>query len=372
MDLDERYPALSDLAKRAQQRIPHFVWEYLDSATGNQASAHGSIAALDRITLAPRALRKTDPDLSTRMLGMNWDRPYGIAPVGMSGLIWPGAERCLAAAARDHRAPFGLSTVAAATPEDVGPVAGPSGWFQLYAPGDEGIRRDMLKRARDAGFTALILTADVPVASRRERQRRARLTNPMKFTPHILAQTAAKPAWALATARAGIPRLRTLEPYADTAKARGATDHIGYLLRTAPDWDYLAVLREEWDGALIVKGVLDPEDAAQAAGIADAVWVSNHGGRQFEAAPAPADVLPAIRAAVGPDVPLIADGGVRSGTDILRLISRGADFVMLGRAFHHGLAAFGRRGVDHVFHILDAGLKADMGQLGIHRPDEVR
>jgi L-lactate dehydrogenase (cytochrome) len=172
--------------------------------------------------------------------------------------------------------------------------------------------------------------------------------------------------------RHGAPRLKTLEKYADPNAATGATAHIGYMLRTAPDWDYLQALRDEWDGPLIVKGVLDAGDAARASKVADAVWVSNHGGRQFEASPAPAAVLPAIRAAVGPDYPLIADGGVRSGTDVLRLIALGADLVMLGRAFHHGMAAFGERGVDHVFHILREGLKADMGQLGLARPLQAR
>ncbi|WOI55335.1 alpha-hydroxy acid oxidase [Palleronia sp. LCG004] len=372
MDLDDTHPALSDLAAHARKRVPHFIWEYLQSATGDESSARRSAEALDRITLVPRNLRKVSPDLGTTFLGQRFDLPFGIAPVGMSGSVWPGAEAMLARSAARNGAPFSLSTVAAMTPEAVGPHLG-TGWFQLYAPGDPEIRRDMLKRARDAGFTGLILTVDVQTPSRRERQRRARLTNPMQFTPRILWQTAQAPFWALAIVQNGVPKLRTLEKYAGDTKAKGeTTSHIGYMLRTAPDWEYLAAVRDEWDGPLMVKGVLSAEDAARATDLADAVWISNHGGRQFEAAPAPVDVLPAIRQAVGPDYPLIADGAVRSGTDILRLIAKGADYVMLGRAFHHGAASFGERGVDHVFHILREGLKADMGQLGISRPEEVR
>lgn len=352
--------------------MPRFVWHYLDSATGDEGAKRRTTKALDRITMTPRVPHKVVPDLTTRLLGHDWSLPVGIAPVGMSGLIWPGAEIALARAATRAGAPYGLSTVAAATPEDVGPATEGRGWFQLYAPGDVKIRRDLLARARDAGFETLVLTVDVPAASRRERQLRSRLSNPMRLSPRIVLQAAVKPAWALATLRAGRPSLVTLAPYAETGRAQGATGHAGYQLRTAPDLSYIDAVRAEWNGPLVVKGVLHPDDAGEIASRADAVWVSGHGGRQFEAAPAPATQLPSIRAAVGPDYPLIADGGVRSGTDVLRLIARGADFVMLGRAFHNGMAAFGPRGVDHVFHILRAGLTADLHQLGRARPAQMR
>jgi L-lactate dehydrogenase (cytochrome) len=291
----------------------------------------------------------------------------------MSGLIWPDAERRLARLAAKMGIPYGLSTVASRTPEEVGPHAGDRGWFQLYPPRDPGILSDMLGRVRAAGFRTLILTVDVPVASRRERQRKGGLTQPPRLTPRLMAQTAIRPAWALATLRAGMPRMRFVESYSDHKGALPSTAHIGYLLRTSPDWNYLHRLREAWGGPLVVKGVLMPEDAVKLKGLgADAVWVSNHAGRQFEAAPATATQLPLIRKAVGPDYPLIFDSGVASGTDILRALALGADFVMLGRAFHYGLAAFGPEGAAHVVHILTEGLKADMGQLGLATPAEAR
>ncbi|EKE45327.1 L-lactate dehydrogenase [Oceaniovalibus guishaninsula JLT2003] len=372
MDLDDRYPSLSDLAQRARRRIPHFAWEYLDSATGDQSAHARSAAALDRTVLVPRVMTGARPDLTTRLMGHPQALPFGMAPVGMSGLIWPGAEATLATIAARHDIPYCLSNVAADTPENVGPHTRGQGWFQLYAPGDGAIRRDMLARARDSGFRTLVLTVDVPAASRRERQRRARLTNPMRITPGVLAQVAARPAWAMATARRGMPRLAMLDKYADTTRSQSGTAHAGYQLRTAPDWAYLQAVRAEWDGPLVVKGILHAGDAVRAAGIADAIWVSNHGGRQFEAAPAPAEVLPSIRAALGDDVPVIADGAVRSGTDVLRLIALGADFVMLGRAFHVGIAALGERGAAHVVHILRAGIEADLAQLGLCRPADAR
>lgn len=368
IDLDLTHPAITDLARTAKARLPRFVWEYLDSGTGADRTRDANRASLDAVTLTPRVLRgHAAPDLSVTLMGREQALPFGIAPVGMSGLMRGNGEVTLARAAAAHAIPYGLSTVAAATPEQLAPHIGAQGWFQLYPPRDPAIRRDLLARAAGAGFHTLILTADVATASRRERQRRARLTNPMRFTPRVIVDAALHPAWAIDRLRHGIPRLATLDPYADTAASRGGTEHAGYMLRTAPDMDYLAALRDEWDGKLVVKGILHADDAAMVAPLCDAVWVSNHGGRQFDAAPAPATVLPAIRAALGPGAQILVDGGVASGTDILRYLALGADFVMSGRAFHHGLAAFGAAGVDHAIHILRASLEADMGQLGLAR-----
>ncbi|KZX96855.1 MULTISPECIES: alpha-hydroxy acid oxidase [unclassified Sulfitobacter] len=366
MDLHATYPALSDLRSRAQSRLPKFVWEYLDSATGTEATKHRNRAALDRVGLMPSVLHgEFTPDLSVELMGQKLPLPFGMSPLGMSGLIWPDAEAHLARAADRAGIPFGLSTVAATSPEDVAPHLGAHGWFQLYPPRDPEIRTDMLARAKAAGFTTLVLTVDVPVASRRERQTRSGLTSPPKLTPRLMAQVAMRPAWAMGMARRGLPHMKMLDKYTEgTASANlPPTAHVGYLLRTAPDWDYLHWLRAHWDGPLVIKGVLRPEDATalEKAG-ADAIWVSNHAGRQFDAAPASAEALPAIRAAT--KLPVIFDSGVESGLDILRAFALGADFVMLGRAFHFALAALGPRGVDHLIDLLARDLTANMGQLG--------
>ncbi|WP_439141119.1 alpha-hydroxy acid oxidase [Planktotalea sp.] len=375
MDLHSTYPAISDLRTAAKRRIPHFVWEYLDSATGNEATKARNRAKLDEVLMMPSILHgEMVPDLSVNLLGQTLPLPFGVAPVGMSGLIWPDAERLLASNAAKLGIPYTLSTVATRTPEDVAPHLGAQGWFQMYPPRDDGIRSDMLARAKSAGFHTLVLTVDVPVASRRERQLRGGLQQPPKLTPRLLAQVAMCPSWAIGTATLGMPRMRLMDSYADHVKGQteglSSTAHVGYLLRTSPDWDYLTDLRAEWDGPLIVKGVLNVADVArlESAGV-DAIWLSNHAGRQFDAAPAPIEILQHVRAAT--KLPLIFDSGIEGGLDILRALALGADFVMLGRAWHYALGALGEKGPAHLADMLKSDLAANMGQIGAQRLSDV-
>ena len=364
MTLHNRYPAISDLKTRARSRIPHFVWEYLDSATGMEATQRRNRDQLDQVLLNPSILHgEFDPDLSTTFLGHTHPLPIGIAPVGMSGLVWPGAEHMLARTAAREDIPFTLSTVASQLPEDVGPHAGKHGWFQLYPPRDPVIRDDILRRARDGGFHTIVVTVDVPVASRRERQIRGGLTQPPRLTPRLAMQAARCPAWLNGIRKTGMPRLRLMEGYSDVKGTLPSNEHIGYLLRTSPDWDYFRSLRDVWDGPLIVKGVGNPDDAARLSDEgADAIWVSNHAGRQFDGGPATIETLPLVRAAT--DLPIIFDSGIEGGLDVLRALALGADFVMLGRAFHYGLAALGEPGAAHVLDILRRDMISNMGQIG--------
>ncbi len=364
MDLHAKYPALSDLKKRAKRRLPKFVWEYLDSATGEERTKQRNRAAFDVVQLMPSILHgDIAPSLQTSLMGEDYALPIGVAPVGMSGLMWPNAEQILARAATEANIPYCLSTVATQTPEDVAPCLDGNGWFQMYPPRDIDIRKDMLRRAHDAGYSTLVLTVDVPVASRRERQVRSGLTTPPKLTPRLLAQVALRPAWAMGITRNGMPRMRLIDEYAGNVTGLSSTAHAGYLLRTSPDWDYVHWLREHWQGKFVVKGVMRAKDATRLedAGV-DAIWISNHAGRQFDAAPATLDALPSIRSACA--VPIILDSGIETGLDILRAIALGADFVFMGSGFHHALAALGQVGPSHLIEILSKDLEANMGQLG--------
>ncbi|WP_164657952.1 alpha-hydroxy acid oxidase [Tropicibacter sp. Alg240-R139] len=368
MDLHSTFPGVMDLKWRAKRRIPKFVWDYLDSGTGVEATKARNRKALDRIGFDPSILHGAiETNLSTSLLGQEFPAPFGAAPIGMSGLIWPGAEALLARAAAQAGIPYSLSTVASRSPEEIAPSLGPHAWFQLYPPKDPEIRQDVLNRAREAGFSTLVLTVDVPVASRRERQTRSGLTQPPKLTPRLLAQIAMRPAWAFEMtqeiAREGMPRMRTLDKYVPKQLNLPPTAHIGYLLRTSPDMDYVKWLRDQWDGPFIIKGVMRAQDSEllERAGV-DALWVSNHAGRQFDGAPSSIEVLPAIRAATR--LPLIFDSGVESGLDILRAIASGADFVMMGRAFQFALAALGPQGPAHLIDVLKQDMIANMGQIG--------
>ena len=367
MNIDDIYPSLNDLKKRAKRRLPYFAWEYLDSATGVEDQKNRNRVELDKILFETRILKgEYTPNQETTFLGKTYTHPFGVAPVGMSGMIWPGAEYILAKGCASTKIPYCLSAVATVTPEMVSSSIGDMGWMQLYPPTDPNVRRDMLRRAKDAGFHTLVLTVDVHAPSRRERQRRAQLTIPPKITPKMLWETATHPSWAFGTALHGQPRLRFAEGYVKAKGNTSSTAHPGYIIRGKPDWNYLSELRNEWDGHIIVKGVTSSHDASRLkdAG-ADAVWVSNHSGRQFDGGQSSIETLPEIRKAVGNDFPLIFDSGIEGGLDILRAIALGANFVMLGRAFHYALAALGKKGFEQMAFILSDDINTNMYQMGI-------
>ena len=365
MDYHSKFPAVSDLKKRAQKRIPHFVWEYLDSGTGLENTRKRNRAKLDEVMFYPSVLHgDIKPDLKTTILNHEYGLPFGIAPVGMSGLIWPNAEKILARTAAGSNIPYTLSTVASQSPEDLAPHIDKNAWFQLYPPRDAEILDDILKRVRDSGFTTLALTVDVPDASRREKQIRGGLTHPPRLTGRLGLQAISKPVWLANTLRNGIPKMKLMQSYSNERKSLSSTAHIGYLLRTSPDINYLRDLRKKWKGNLVVKGVMRAEDARslEQEGV-NAIWVSNHAGRQFDGTYSSIEVLPKIRKVT--KLPIIFDSGIEGGLDILRALSSGADFVMMGGAWHYSLGAMGTKGPNHLVDILTKDLIANMGQLGL-------
>ena len=364
--LSNSYPAIEDLRLKAQKRVPHVAWEYLESGTGAEDLLRRNREAFEAIRFIPKFCKGAlDANIGTSLFGRSYAAPIGMAPVGLTGLIWPRAEVYLAKAAKRLNIPYCLSTVATETPETVGPVAGEQGWFQLYPPKDRELRQNLLNRARASGFHTLVVTADVPMASRRERSKRAGLKMPPVITPNLLWQGITHPVWALETLKRGLPRLRTVEAYTQQTDFRFVSGFVGNRLGGTLDWTYCEELKKEWDGLVIIKGLLHPEDAEMAirTGL-DGIWVSNHGGRQFNGAPAAIEALPEVVNKVKGRVPVLFDSGVRNGLDVLRALYLGADFVMLGRAFLYGVAALGAYGADHAAHILTDDLKNNMVQLG--------
>ncbi len=364
-----QYPAIEDLAHKAKKRIPHIAWEYLESGTGIESLIDKNKAAFQKITFSPRVCKGIlKPQLETRLFGQKYAAPFGIAPVGLTGLMWPNTEQYLAATARRYQIPFTLSTVATETPESVGPTAGNMGWFQLYPPKEKTLLKALLDRARQSGFHTLLVTADVPMPARRERTKRAGMQMPPKITPAMIWQSLTHPAWTIQTLQHGLPKLRTIAAYAEQKDMKFVSGFVGNRLGGTLSWDYCKAIREQWVGPVVLKGVLHPSDAEKAVAIGlDGVVVSNHGGRQFDGAPAAIDALPAIVQSVGTKTNILFDSGVRTGLDIMRALSLGADFVLLGRAFVYGVAALGRYGGDHVVEILMDDLQNNMVQLGVEK-----
>ncbi|MBM4257928.1 MAG: alpha-hydroxy-acid oxidizing protein [Deltaproteobacteria bacterium] len=373
-NLEQDYPAISDLRARARRRIPRSILAFLEGGTGDDQSVQRNLDGLANVTLVPRLLKgKLEPKIDTTLLGQSYNAPFGVAPVGLSGAIWPQAECLLAKTAAKYRIPYTLSTLAGETPETVGPLAGDMGWFQLYPPRDLHIREDLLKRVKDNGFRVMVVTADVPMPSRRESMARAGLKMPPVISPDFVLQAALCPAWTVATLQAGLPRLKTMEKYANSTQLSDLLPFVAQHIGGALSWDYLKELRDLWQGPLVVKGLLHPADAERALAIGvEGIQVSNHGGRQFNGTPAAIDSLPAIVAVAKGRAVVLFDSGVRSGLDIMRALALGADFVLLGRAFQYGVAAFGQTGGDLAAEILIADLKNNMSQTGCESLAEIR
>ncbi|MEM8869585.1 MAG: alpha-hydroxy acid oxidase [Pseudomonadota bacterium] len=374
MKYENRYPCLSYLAEKARKRIPFFAWEYLASGTGAERLVERNRAALDNVQLAPAVAEgRFQPNTSKSLFGQSYSVPFGAGPVGMSGLIWPGAELALAAAARQCNFPFVLSMVANETPEDVAGVGGKNTWMQLYPPKEVEIEDDLLARFAAAGIENLVVTLDVPVGSRRERQLSAGLTVPPKVTPLTLLRVSMRPHWALATLMHGQPRFNTLEKYFAAADMADSAKMVGTIVDGRPDWDTVAKLREKWSGNLILKGIMTSNDADKCldAG-ADGIIVSNHGGRQFDGAPAAIDMLPDIVERISRRIPVLYDSGILWGLDVLRALSLGADFCLLGRGFLYAVAAIGPAGAAHAYSVLKQDLENNMIQIGARNLDDLR
>ena len=366
--LDRRFPSLAAMERRAAGRVPRFAFDFLQGGIGREACLAANRAALDAVRFAPRYIvdGPFEPDLSVTLFGDRLPLPFVPAPLGLSGLMWPRAAELLAAAATRASLPVGLSSSATSSIEEIAAIAGRGLWFQLYCTKDPAIEDDLVRRAAAAGCEVLIVTVDIPTATRRERDIANGLSLPPRFGVRTLLDIAARPAWATAMLAAGVPRFRSLEPYVPKgASAAEAALFLSKVTDGRVSAKKLAKLRAAWRGRLLVKGVLTVADALRARQLgADAVVVSNHGGRQLDAAATAPEVVPAIRRALGPSFPLLADGGVRSGLDVARLLACGADAVLMGRAFVHAVAAAGRAGADHAIGLVEQELRQTMKQIG--------
>jgi L-lactate dehydrogenase (cytochrome) len=366
--LDRRFPSIASMEHATKRRIPKFAFDYLQGGIGAEACVTGNRRALDNVRLAPRYLptEPIRPVLETNLFDREFPMPFAASPIGLSGLMWPRAAEHIARAATRQGLPLGLSSFATSSIEEIGAIAGDLLWFQLYCTEKSEIENNLIDRAESAGCEVLVVTVDVPTVTRREKDIANGLSVPPKFDLVTMSQVALRPSWAFATLRAGIPRFKTLLPYIPGGSTLDASaTFLRDMVEGHVTVQKLERIRGRWRGRLIVKGILTTEEALLCQDLgADAIVISNHGGRQLDAAPPIPHVLPEIRAAVGPDFPLIADGGVRSGLDIARLIACGANFVLAGRAFVYAVAAAGETGVDHAIFLLREELKQTLSQIG--------
>ena len=365
--LVDKYPRVSDMVGVAKRRMPHFAAEYLFAGTGYDEALENNRKAFNEVFLVPQYLKGTvNPNLKTKLFGYEYDAPFGMAPVGMTSLMWPGAEIALSKMSVKNNIPFSLSTVSCTSVEEVGKHLDGNGWFQLYPPADKAIRNDLLKRAKDSGFKNLIITADIPASSRRERLRMAGVSVPPKNNLRTFFQAAICPSWSIGTLINGIPAFGTMDQYSDGSwhgNAKSKAGFAGSQMQRYLDWDYLKEVRDIWKGPIILKGLMDIEDAIKTTKFVDAIYLSNHGGRQLDIAPSTLQILPEIRKKVGSKFPIIIDSGFYSGQDICKGLMLGADFVMTGRPFIIGLAALGSKGANHVHDILKDELSNIMEQV---------
>jgi L-lactate dehydrogenase (cytochrome) len=365
--LDPRYASIDDLEKGAKRKLPKFAFDYLQGGIGPETGISRNRQALDNICLLPRHLvDRFEPSLETEIFGQKWSAPFGMGPIGLSGLIWPDAASHFARTSADRNIPTVLSTVATTSLESIAKLAPDTAWFQLYVPNDESINHSLINRAKAAGYKNLVVTVDVPTLGRRERDIANALTVPPKITLANIVHAALHPHWSLTTLAHGVPKFENLIQYVDDhANMRSAAKYVSALARGHVDLARLQKIRDLWDATLIVKGILNGDDAKDAKQLGcDGIIVSNHGARQLDAAPAPVEVLTTIRKAVGKDFPLLIDSGARSGLDVARLLASGADFVFLGRAFAYSVAALGAKGPYHADYILKTQLENVMSQLG--------
>ena len=294
-----------------------------------------------------------------------WQLPFGIAPMGMCDLTWPGADQMLARAACKYGMPLVLSTMASSSIEATAERAGENAWFQLYVGTSTEVAFGLVDRAAAAGYRNLILTVDVPEIGSRPREKRNGFQSPMRIGPRQFIDFALHPEWSLRTLATGVPKLANVDMPGGKGFKRDET-------RGKVDWVFLDRLREYWKGRLIVKGVLNSDDAKRIreAG-ADAVYVSNHGGRQLDSAPAAIQVLPAIRAAVGPDYPLLFDSGVRNGEAVIKALALGADFVFIGRPFLYAMGADGYAGLQQMVELIRSQVDISLAQLGCNDINDI-
>lgn len=371
---NSEYPSVAHLMEKAKKRMPGFAFDYLSAGCFTEVNLDRNQKEIRDVQLKPWYLRDyKGSDLSTELFGKTWDAPFGMAPVGLQGLMWPKACEYLAQAAADHNIPFCLSTVSTASIETVAKITNGDFWFQLYHPAEDELRDKLLERAWDAGCKTLVILADTPTFAYRPKEIRNGLSIPPQMNLRNVIQMLFHPSWSFGQLAAGAPEFKTMKPYIPKGLNM---KHLGLFMNKTFSGrlteSKITPIREKWQGNLVVKGVVNPEDAELAIkhGL-DGMIVSNHGGRQLDRGESTIRPLQQLAPEFGSRIKIMMDSGIRSGADVASTIASGAAFTFLGRTPMYGVCALGKYGGHHTFEMLKKQVRQVMEQVGCETTDRL-
>jgi L-lactate dehydrogenase (cytochrome) len=373
-EYNNNYPAIDDLRNKAKRKIPRFAFEYLDGGCNEDVNLYKNTAEIREVELLPYYLNQhKGVDLQTELFGHVYDAPFGIAPIGLQGLIWPNSPEILAKAALQHNIPFILSTVTTSNIERISELTEGKAWYQLYHPAEDSLRDDILKRLEAANYQILVLLCDVPSFGFRPRDIRNGLAMPPRMTLKNILQIMTRPEWAFKTLYHGTPGFATMKPYMPKGldmKQLGAFMNKTFSGRL--NENKIAPIRDKWKGKIVLKGVASEEDTEMAIKLGlDGIIVSNHGGRQLDAGQSTIKSLEPIVKNYKGRIKIMMDSGIRTGPDIARTLASGAGFAFLGRSFMYSVAALGDEGGNHIISILKTQLKQVMEQVCCEKPADL-
>lgn len=366
--------ASTDYRVAAKRKLPPFLFHYVDGGAYAEYTLRRNVDDLASLALRQRVLRNmSELSLETQLFGETLSMPVALAPVGLTGMLARRGEVQAARAADKKGIPLTLSTVSVCPIEEVAPAIKRPMWFQLYVLKDRGFMKNALERAKAAGVTTLVFTVDMPTPGARYRDAHSGMSGPNASMRRML-QAMTHPLWAWDVGLLGKPHdLGNISTY--RGNPTGLEDYIGWLAANfdpSISWKDLEWIREFWDGPMVIKGILDAEDARDAVTFgADGIVVSNHGGRQLDGVLSSARAMPAIADAVKGELKILADSGIRSGLDVVRMIALGADTVMLGRAFAYALAADGEAGVTNLLNLIEKEMRVAMVLTGAKSISEI-
>lgn len=372
--INSKYPSIADLRSKAKSKMPKFAFEYLDGGCNNDDNLKKNTSDLRAVELIPEYLKPTvKVNLQTTLFGITYDAPFGIAPIGLQGLMWPKAPEILARAAFENNIPFILSTVTTSSIERIAQITEGKAWFQLYYPAKEEVRKDIIKRAAEAACPVLVLLSDVPSFGFRPRDIRNGLAMPPKMSARNFYEILKRPEWALKTLLHGQPEFETLKPY--MPKGLNLSQLAKFMDETFDgrlNEEKIKPIREQWKGKIVLKGVTSEADMEKAIRLGlDGVIISNHGGRQLDAGESTIKSLKKLQAKYKDKITMMMDSGLRNGPDVARTLAEGASFSFLGRSFMYGVGALGNQGAQHTIELIKTELMQVMDQLGCEKTTDL-